>query len=52
MANINADAVKAAEIQERLANICFMTGSTPKEYDSSGELICENGASFNYSDFE
>jgi hypothetical protein len=45
----NADLVK---LQQKLADICIMVDSVPSEFDFNNELICANGATFNYRDFK
>tara|TARA_B110000908_G_C9912971_1_gene296175 strand:- start:100 stop:324 length:225 start_codon:yes stop_codon:yes gene_type:complete len=50
--NINKSVANSQALNTKLVDICIMADSVPVEYDSVGELICENGASFNYSDFK
>ena len=49
--NSNNSVATTVELQQKLVEICLSANSVPKEYDFGGELVCENGATFNYEKY-
>jgi hypothetical protein len=49
--NSNYSFGNSAALHQNLIEICLSVNSVPKENDLSSELVCENGATFDYREY-